>query len=64
MNRQQILAALARHNIKTVGDLDHFAQVRGLSRWHALAQIVGEEAADRIFGEIAVKLTEKRAPHD
>ena len=61
MTNDQILAALARHDIKTVGDLDAWAQIRELSRWHALAQLVGEEAADRIFGALAVKMQRKAA---
>lgn len=61
MTNDQILAALTRHDIKTVGDLDHFAEIRHLSRWHALAQIVGEEAADRVFGLLAVRIAQKEA---
>ena len=59
MSDQEVLTTLRRHEIRTVGDLDHFASVRQLSRWHALAQLVGETAADRIIGALAVRIARK-----
>lgn len=61
MTNTQILATLRQHEIRTVGDLDHYAEIRQLSRWHALAILVGAEAADRIFGKLAVRLANKEA---
>lgn len=59
MSNQDIITTLRSHEIKTVGDLDHYASIRQLSRWHALAQLVGEEAADRIFGALAVRMLQR-----
>lgn len=56
MTNEQILTTLHRHAIYTVGDLDHYAEIRRLSRWHALAQLVGAEAADLVMGLLAVRL--------
>ena len=44
MSNQDIIATLQRYEIRTVGDLDHWRDVRRLSRWHALAHAgwVGE----------------------
>lgn len=61
MSSQQILATLHRNEIRTFGDLDHYASIRQISRWHALAQMVGEEAADRVFGLLAVKMARREA---
>lgn len=58
---QDILTTLHRHEIRTVRDLDHFADVRRLSRWHALAQLIGDEAADRVLDLLAVRLAERKA---
>lgn len=61
MTNQDIIATLRRSDIRTIGDLDSWARVRRLSRWQALAVLVGVEAADRIFGALAVKLAQKEA---
>lgn len=59
MSNQDIVTTLAKHEIKTVGDLDHYASIRALSRWHALAQLVGEEAADLVLGLLVVRQARK-----
>lgn len=61
MTNPEILATLRKHEIRTVGDLDHYASIRQLSRWHALAQLVGEEAADLVLGLLAVRIANKEA---
>ena len=61
MTNQQILATLRKHDIKTVGDLDSWARVRKLSRWEALGVLVGVEAADRVLGALAVRMTRREA---
>ncbi len=60
MSNQDILQTLNRHEIRTVGDLDHYASIRGLSRWHALAQLVGQDAADQIIAAVAVKMARQQ----
>ncbi len=60
MSNQEILAILLKHEIRTVGDLDHYADVRNISRWHALSQLVGQDAADRIIAAVAVKVARQQ----
>lgn len=61
MSNPEILTTLQRAEIRTVGDLDHYAEIRQLSRWHALAQLVGAEAADHVLAVLAVRLCTKEA---
>jgi len=56
MSNQDIIAILKRNDIRTLGDLDAWAHARRLSRWQALAVLVGVEAADRVFGSLAVRM--------
>ena len=59
MSNPEILETLNRHEIKTVGDLDHYADIRQLSRWAALAQLVGQDAADHVLAVLAVRVAQQ-----
>ncbi len=59
MTNTEILQTLQRHEIKTVGDLDHYADIRGLSRYHALSQLVGQDAADLVLASLAVRVAQQ-----
>ena len=54
-----VLATLASHNIKTLGDLDDWRQSRGLRRDAALDVLVGREASDLIIGALAVRIAQE-----
>jgi len=56
MSNQDIIAILKQNGIRTIGDLDAWPRVRRLNRWQALGVLVGVEAADRVFGALAVRL--------
>ncbi len=59
MTNEEILETLQRHEIRTVGDLDHYADIRQLSRWHALAQLVGQDGADLVLGLLALRVAQQ-----
>jgi hypothetical protein len=56
MSNQQIIDTLKRAGVRTLGDLDSWARVRGYSRQEALGVLVGVEAADLILGLLAVRM--------
>jgi hypothetical protein len=64
MSNQDIIATLKRNGIATIGDLDSWARVRRLNRWQALGVLVGVEAADRVFGALAVRLVRLESSGD
>ena len=60
MNNDQILATLRQHEIKTLGDLDNYAEVRQVSRWHALALLIGQDAADKVFDNLVLRMAQSK----
>lgn len=61
MTNSEILATLTQNEIRTLGDLDRWREPRSLSRWHALAQLVGQSAADYLLARLAVRIDELEA---
>ena len=37
----------------------HYADIRSISRWHALAQLVGQDGADLVLGLLALRVAQQ-----
>ncbi len=60
MSNQEIVTTLQNNDIRTIGDLDSWARVRGFSLLEALGVLLGPEAAYQAWAALAVSIARQR----